>query len=217
MSSQSLTQASGETHSDTSSLDDIFGDVEDDDFNDCYSESSQDSQTSEALDKFTTSRLSSSLAADQDKFSGYYSKAASKTSSWEEYAARKGDHNDSAMSLSRKTELLRCGSVDTAKASNLTYDPAAGFLGVDEFFYETQNLNGDVERYYVRVHVSKTPQSDSVYLDVWPDYSAISTIGNLQGTSFDDVLIGDETDNIFAIGENFGNDVLIGGDGIGYM
>ena len=118
MSAQSLTQGTGDTHSDTSSLEDIFGNVEEDDFDDCYSESSQESRDSEDQDIFATPYSSK----DRDQFSGYYSKTGSKTSSWEQYASRKADRNDI---LSRKTELLRCGSIDTAKASNLTNDPAS--------------------------------------------------------------------------------------------
>lgn len=118
MSAQSLTQGTGDTHSDTSSLEEIFGNVEEDDFDDCYSESSQESRDSDDLDMFATPYSSS----DQDQFSGYYSKTGSKTSSWEQYTSRKADRNDM---LSHKTELSRCGSIDTAKASNLTYDPAA--------------------------------------------------------------------------------------------
>ena len=109
------TQYSGETHSGTSSLEDIFGNVEDDDFDDCYSESSQESRSMDRL-------FATSYSDHNSKFISGYSKTGSKMSSWEQYSARKEDRT--AM-LSSKTELLRCGSVDTAKASNLTYDPAA--------------------------------------------------------------------------------------------
>jgi len=103
-------QDSGGTQSETSSIGDLFDNIDDDDDDICYSESSQESRSTPYED------------SNNQKFHKCFSKkAGNKTSSWHQYQQQE----DCNSLLSSKTELLRCASEATAKASNLSDDPAA--------------------------------------------------------------------------------------------